>query len=179
MSAIPFGPEAKDPLWRWGSFLMGIVGFALLLWLFVPSFGLLLGPWRVALLIVASLLLSFRSARRWAQGREPERSFTKTVHPTVNVEGKSGATYVMLEPAKSGGPRSVKVKPRDLGPGWWALYTVFVKAPMALGDAVLTAIWRPLGRRWEASGIGIRRSGDAAEEIDFIDNLPNPGRRQF
>lgn len=177
MSAIPFGPEAKDPLWRWGSFLMGIVGFILLLWLFSPQHGLLFGFWRVGMLVVFSLLLSFRSAHHWAQGREPEKSFSRTVQPTVNIDGKPGATYVMLEPAKGGG-RATKVKPRDLGPGWWALYTVFVKAPMALGDAILTAIWRPLGRRWEASGIGIRRS-TGGENVEFGDNRPPPGNQHF
>lgn len=178
MSAIPFGPELKDPPWRWGSFAMGIVGFILLVWAMTLFETLFLGWFRLIFLVVLALALSARSGRRWLQGREPERSFTKTVHPTVNVEGKPGATYVILEPAKSGGGKGAKVKPRDFGPGWWALYTVVVRAPIALGDVMLTLLWRLLGGRWEAGAIG-RSRNVASEDVDFANDLPRPDRQAF
>ena len=177
MKSIPFGPDYKDPPWRWGSFAMGVVGFVLLFWLMTLFHTLLLGWTRLFFLITIALLLSARSGRRWTLGREPERSFTRTVHPTVAVEGTPGSTYVLLEPARSGG-KSSKVKPREFGPIWWTLYTVAVRAPVSLGDFLLTVFWRLLGGRWEASGAG--RSRDVnTEDFDFASELPPPDRQNF
>ena len=169
MTPIPFGPEAKDPLWRWGSFAMGVVGFILLFWLMTLFGTLFLGWTRLIILIVIAIVLSLRSGRRWTLGREPERSFTKKVPPTVAIEGKPGATYVLMGPANPSKGR--RVKPRELGPGWWAFYSVVVRAPVALGDVILTAIWRLVGGRWEATGIGRPRTVDG-EEFDRASDLP-------
>ena len=174
MSAIPFGPESKDPTWRWGSFAMGVVGFILLFWVMTLFETLFLGWFRLFFLVVLALLLSARSGRRWLQGREPERTFTKTVHPTVNVDGKPGSTYVFLEPAKGGG-RAAKVKPRDFGPLWWTLYTVVVRAPVALGDVMLTTFWRLLGGRWQAQS-GTGAPSVTSEDFDYSAELPRTDR---
>lgn len=175
MSAIPYGPENKDPMWRWGSFAMGVVGFVLLYWLMTLFDTLILGWQRVFILIVIAVLLSVRSGRRWASGRDPERTPTRTIQPTVSVEGKAGATYVLLEPAKA--PKGAKVKPEEFGPLWWAFYTVLVRAPVALGDAILTTVWR-LGGRFDTGGVG-RGRNVGSDDIDFLNELPDPGRRQF
>ena len=176
MTPIPFGPDAKDPMWRWGSFAMGVVGFILLLWLMTLFDTLLLGWSRLLVLIVIAVVLSLRSGRRWTLGREPEGSFSKKVPPTVAIEGKPGATYVLMEPAKA--TKSARVKPRELGPGWWALYSVVVRAPVALGDVILTAIWRVVGGRWEATGMG-RGRNVASEDFDLATELPPPDKQRF
>lgn len=173
MTPIPFGPELKDPLWRWGSFLMGVVGFLLLFWLMTLFHTMLVGWTRLFILIGLAVILSFRSGRRWASGREPERQFTKRVHPTVEIDGQPGATYVMLESAKAGR----RVKPRDLTPGWWALYSIVVRAPVALGDVILTAAWRLLGG-WEVTSIGRNRNVDT-EDFDSAAHMPQPDKRTF
>lgn len=176
MTPIPFGPEAKDPLWRWGSFAMGVVGFVLLVWLMTLFDTLFLGWSRLILLAFVAGLLSLRSGRHWTLGREPERTFAKKVSPTVAIDGKPGATYVLMEPAKA--TKTTRVKPRELGPGWWALYSVVVRAPVALGDVILTAIWRVVGGRWEATGIGRPRNVES-DDFDWADELPKPDRRSF
>lgn len=170
MSAIPFGPDHKDPMWRWGSFAMGVVGFVLLFWLMTLFDTLVLGFWRIVILSAIALLLSLRSGRRWRSGREPDRSYTKTVQPTVAVEGKPGATYVLLEPAKTKAP---KVKPEEFGPVWWAAYTLVVRAPVALGDAILTTVWR-LGERFDPGASRVRNVG--SEDIDYLNDLPRTDR---
>lgn len=175
MSAIPYGPQFKDPMWRWGSFAMGVVGFALLYWLMTLFSTLLLGWQRIIILAIIAGLLSLRSGRLWAAGREPERGGTKKVHPTVAVEGKAGATYVIVEPGKAS--RGSKVKPEEFGPVWWTLYTILVRAPVALGDAILTTLWR-LSGKFDASGV-VRGRNVESEDVDFLDELPNPGQRQF
>lgn len=174
MTPIPFGPDVKDPMWRWGSWIMGMVGFILLFWVVSPSHTLFLGLWRVSLFVILALVLSARSAHHWHQGREPERTFARKVQPTVAIDGKPGATYVLLEPAKA--TKVAKVRPRELGPIWWALYTVFVKAPMALGDAILTGIWRAVGARFEAVSGG---RNVVTEDFDFAQELPKPDKNTF
>ncbi len=176
MSTIPFGPDYKDPPWRWGSYAMGIVGLCLLVWVMTLFSLLPLGWGRLIILTVIALLLSARAGRRWTLGREPERSFARKVQPTVAIDGKPGATYVLMEPAKA--TKSAKVKPRDFGPVMWALYSVVVRAPIALGDYLLTVIWRVVAGRWEATGIGGARDVDN-EDFDFASELPPPDRQTF
>lgn len=175
MSAIPYGPELKDPMWRWGSFAMGVVGFVLLYWLMTLFDTLLLGWQRIIILAIIAGILSLRSGRLWAAGRMPARGRAKKVSPTVAVEGKDGATYVIVEPGK--GPKASKVKPEEFGPVWWALYTIVVRAPVALGDVILTTIWR-LSGKFDASGVGRGRNVDS-EDVDFLSDLPDPAQRQF
>lgn len=175
MSAIPYGPEFKDPMWRWGSFAMGVVGFVLLYWLMTLFGTLLLGWQRIIILAIIAGLLSLRSGRLWAAGRPPERGHTRKVHPTVAVEGKAGATYVILEPGK--GPKPPKVEPDEFGPIWWAVYTILVRAPVALGDVILTTLWR-LSGKFDASGVGRGRNVES-EDVDFLNELPDPAQRQF
>jgi predicted tellurium resistance membrane protein TerC len=165
VSSIPFGPDYKDPPWRWGSFLIGVAGFVVLAAIATLG-GIWLIHWWWFVAVILGLLFSARSGRAWAQGRPPESSFTKKTQPTVAVEGKAGATYVLLEPAKN----RVFVKPRDYGPGWWVLYSVVVRAPVAFGDFILTIIWR------FASGIWGSSSATARERNLQFDHVDAPGR---
>jgi hypothetical protein len=155
---------------------MGVVGFVLLFWLMTLFSTLLLGWTRLFILTVIALLLSSRSGRRWTLGRVPEGSFVRRVTPTVEIEGKPGATYVLMESPK--GLRGPRVRPREFGPVVWALYSVFVRAPVALGDVILTGIWRVVGGRWEATGTSATRNV-ASEDIDFAAELPQPDKQTF
>lgn len=174
MSTIPFGPEYKDPPWRWGSFLVGVVGFVALLALATLFDVWLLGWWSVVF-IVLGYLFSARSGRAWARGRVPESSFGKTSHPTVAVEGKAGATYVLMESAKAGkGPTP---KPREFGPFWWSIYSLFVRAPVAFGDFLLTVFWRFTSTFWSTSpGSPSERN---IEHLDFPARMPPPDQEKF
>ena len=170
---MPFGPELKDPLWRWGSWLIGVVAFLGLAWLATLGGIDLIGfYWFVAL--VLGVLFSLRTGRAWQRGERPERHFAKVIQPTVDVKGQAGSTYVLMEPARS----SKKVKPREFGPLWWTLYSIVVRAPVALGDVVLTLGWRLLG------GLG-NGGGSAAlarfqmDRIDHPERVPPPDRDIF
>jgi hypothetical protein len=92
----------------------------------------------------------------------------------VDVKGQAGSTYVLLEPARG----SKRVRPREFGPVMWALYSVFVRAPVALGDVVLTLIWRAFGGLGSAVSGALQRSVQL-ERIDHAEQLPPPDRDTF
>lgn len=175
---IPFGPERKDPPWRWGSFLVGVASFALLAWIATLGDINLIGFWWFFSIVLGGLL-SIRSGRAWASGEVAELVQRRTVQPTVDVRGQGGSTYVLMEPAKvKGGP---KVRPREFGPLWWALYSVTVRAPLALGDAVLTSAWRLSNGFWSGGSSAAARQYELEhmDEVDHPENLPSPDRERF
>lgn len=134
---MPFGPEHKDTLWRWASFAIGLAGFVVLIWIATLG-GVSLFGTRWLMLVVAGGVLSIRAGLAFRRGESRElRSRIHTVEPTVDIRGQAGSTYVMLDK-----PKGARVRPREFSPFWWALYSVFVRAPVHLGDAVLTALWR-------------------------------------
>ncbi len=170
---IPYGPEHKDPPWGWGSFMVGVAGFVLLAWIATLGDINLLGFWWIVFVVVG-FLLSIRAGRAWAQGEVAELVRRRTVEPTVDVRGRDGSTYVLMEPARVKGPT---VRPREFGPIWWALYTVTVRAPVALGDAVLTSVWRASENLW--SGRPSAASQMELGQIDHAEDLPSPDRERF
>ena len=171
---IPYGPEYKNSTWRWGAFLIGVASFAVLAWIATLG-GIDLIGWTWFVSIVLGVLFSVPAGRAWARGEVDEIASSRTVPPTVDVRGQAGSTYLLLSPAKVKGAR---VRPREFGPVTWALYSVAVRAPVALGDFVLTLVWRRLG--------GFRGSGSASlahqlesDQIDDPDELPPPERQTF
>lgn len=176
MRTIPFGPDAKDPPWRWGSFLIGVAGFAVLAAIATLG-GIWLIGWWWLVAVGLGLLFSARSGRAWARGRPPEANFAKTSHPTVAVEGKAGATYVLLEPARA--PRGSKVKPNELGPVWWAIYSLVVRAPVAFGDFLLTIFWRFTGTFWSNSAGSPSDRSLQIDQFDAPGRMPPPDRDTF
>jgi len=173
VEGMPFGPEFKDPMWRWASFLVGVDTFIALLALATLGGIMLMGFWWF-LTLVLGILLSWRSGKAWRDGIQPERHFAKVIQPTVDVKGQQGSTYVLLEPARG----SKGVRPREFGPFWWSLYSVFVRAPVALGDVVLTVAWRLLGgfRNGSSSAALARFQMDRA---DNSERLPPPDQDVF
>lgn len=173
MRSIPFGPDHKDPPWRWGSFLVGVAGFVALAAIATLGGVWLIGWWWIVA-VVLGYLFSARSGRAWAHGRVPESSFSVKAQPTVAVEGKAGATYVLLEPSKT----KVNVRPRDFSPGWWALYSVVVRAPVAFGDFILTIFWRFTSGFWGSSSTSSERSLQI-DHVDLTNRMNPPDSERF
>jgi hypothetical protein len=149
---IPYGPDRKDPPWRWGSFLIGVASFTVLAWIATLG-GINLFGWWWIVAIVLGVLFSMRAGRA-SPWHEEEPPSTAPLAAAVS-----------------------RVRPREFGPIWWAVYSILVRAPVALGDFVLTSAWRLGGGLW--NGAGTRRSGDLVDEIDHPDRLPAPDRRHF
>ena len=138
---VPLGQDLKDLPWRIGAWFVGIWAFIVLLWIFTGGNVSLLQWWQKALLFGIGVLLSYPYYRDWKRGEVVTATAVAT-EPAVAVEGKDGATYVVLQLGPRGGRT---VRPRELNPGPWGLYSVFVRAPVAVGDLVLTYFWRMVG----------------------------------
>lgn len=173
LEAIPFGPDLKDPLWRWGAFLIGVDSFIALLALATLGGIWLIGWWWFFALILG-FLFSLRSGRAWARGERLAVSFNRAVQPTVDVKGQAGSTYVLLEPARA----TKRVRPREFGPLWWSLYSIFVRAPVALGDVVLTLVWRLFSGMGSAGASPVPQSVQF-DRTDHPESLPPPDRDTF
>ncbi len=166
---LPFGPQFKDPLWRWGAWPVGVVTFGALLWLATLGGIDFVMHFYSIVMLVFGVLMSMRFGRAWKRGDRPERHFARQVHPTGDVQGQAGSTYVVLEPARV----ARQVKPESLSPFWWALYSVLVRAPVALGDVVLTIGWRTLGGLGGSSNAALLR-GFQMDRVDPSEQMPSP-----
>jgi predicted tellurium resistance membrane protein TerC len=153
---------------------VGLVAFFALLWIAtLGGVSLLLHFWTLVLLVFG-VLLSFRFGRAYGRGEPLERHFSKQIHPTVDVHGQPGSTYVLLEPARTGR----RVRPEGFSPFWWALYSILVRAPVALGDIVLTIGWRTLGGLG-GTGSGALWRGFQMDRIDHPDGGRSPDDETF
>jgi predicted tellurium resistance membrane protein TerC len=153
---------------------VGLVAFFALLWIAtLGGVSLLWHVWSLVLLVFG-VLLSFRFGRAYGRGETLDRHFSKQVHPTVDVHGQAGSTYVLLEPARRGG----KVRPESFSPFWWALYSVLVRAPVALGDVVLTLGWRTLGGLG-GTGSGALWRGFQMDRVDHPEGGRSPDDETF
>ena len=138
---VPLGQDLKDLPWRIGAWFVGFLTFVILLQVFTGGSVSLFQWWQKLLLFGIGVLLSYPYVRDWRRG-EVVASKAVATEPAVAVEGKDGATYVVLQL----GQRNARtVRPRELNPGPWGLYSVVVRAPVAVGDMVLTYFWRIVG----------------------------------
>lgn len=170
------GPWKKSAAWRGGSFMLGL---AALLWLLHWVTGLgNFGVGRLTLaLVVGGLTLSAPYGLAWLRDELPQPPPPTPIAVPEHVNGAAGATYVIVSPAdaKRGG-MSKAVKPKELSPGWYALYTVLWRWPVLAGDALLSGIWALAGRLWG------RSSTPRSTEPDMIDHPekhPSPDRTTF
>ena len=146
---LPFGPDRKDQLWRAGAWIAGVVAFLVAMWIFSGFQLQLLSWWQWALAFALGMAFSTPWAQTWRRGEAVDHSKLQRA-PTVEVLGKEGSTYVLL-PSQLGR----RARPKDLGVALWGLYSVFVRAPVFVGDVVLTLAWRLLSRaRGYTSGTG-------------------------
>lgn len=168
---LPFGAEHKDHLWNGGAWLYGVFSIVLLIWL-ASGWNLMLFGWRFwAVFLILGFLLSMRSATAWRRG-EAKPSPTETREPTVEVIGKEGSTYVVLP--NGGGRRSVR--PRELEPRPWALYSLVKRLPVAAGDVTLTILWRAF---WKLFSIDRTPRIPIRDETDYLADHPRPDSDTF
>ena len=171
---LPFGPEFKDPLWRWGAWAVGVVAFLLLLWIATLGGVSLVWHFWTLILFLFGVFMSFRSGRAWQRGVRLDRDFARQVHPTVDVHGQQGSTYVVLEPARTGR----RVRPESFSPFWWSLYSLVIRAPVALGDVVLTLLWRWFGGLG-GDGTGALWRGFQMDHVDTPERMRPPDDETF
>lgn len=128
----------------------------------------LIGFRATALLLLIGLALSVPYGRAWLAGRPPVPPGGELV-PAGEVRREDGATVIVL----SDGRRRGGVRARELTPGWYALYTVFWRAPVTLGDYVLCGTWTLLG---------LALGRDRAPQLDDLHDaseLREPSRIEF
>ena len=88
---MPFGADLKDPLWRWGSFLVGVPSLVVLVWIATLGDVSLWNSWWWMWLVLG-ILMSLRSGRAWYRGDLAVRAATKEMVPAVEVKGQPGST---------------------------------------------------------------------------------------
>ena len=178
--ALQPGPWLKSPAWRGGAFLLG---FAFLLIIIDWALGgfIEIGIGRfMFVLVVGGIALS--APYGLDLGRKPPVSRPvppPDLVPQARVQGEAGSTYVIVAPhdapaapAAAPGPRT---KVREFTPGWWALYTVFWRFPVFMGDYALTGLWRLVAH------VRGTRTERPARSLDFdrAESLPQPDRETF
>jgi hypothetical protein len=70
------------------------------------------------------------------------------------------------------------VRPESFSPFWWALYSILVRAPVALGDVVLTLLWRSFGGLSGGGSNSLWR-GFQMDQIDHPDRIRSPDDETF
>jgi hypothetical protein len=115
-------------------------------------------------LAVLGFLASIPYALDWMRGRLVEAPPPPREMAQVReVEGSGGSTYVVLaappapEAVDDHGGRTLRVK--EVSAGWYVAYVLLWRGPVALGDALLAAIWNGIGKlagRGGEEGYGLR-----------------------
>jgi hypothetical protein len=162
---VPLGQDLKDLSWRIGAWFVGFLTFVVLLQVFTGGSVSLFQWWQRLLLFLLGVVLSYPYVRDWRRGEVIAAKAVAT-EPAVVVEGKDSGTYVVLQMGQRFGRT---VRPRELNPVPWGLYSVVVRAPVAVGDLVLTYFWRMVGSvfgygqsggRWGSSSSSVRPPPD-------------------
>lgn len=164
--ALDPGPWRKTPVWRAGAFLVGVAVLLLLVdWLAGSFFDIGFGRFVVSALVLG-FALSWPYGWAASHGRAPERPREDEWLPQAHVEGDKGATYVIVSPPADARRRGLSrsPRPRELSPGWWALYNIFWRWPVMTGDYLLSGLWRMLGRLWGFNGGPKMRDAGQFEE---------------
>jgi hypothetical protein len=130
-----------------------------------------------ALLILGGLTISAPYGIGWLRGEHREPAADEPL-PVQRVDGTPGATYLVLNHADAQRPAGVSkaVKPKELGPGWYAAYTLLWRWPVIAGDAVLSGLWSLAGLVWSAPDPA---RSTAIGEIDRAESHPSPDRSTF
>jgi hypothetical protein len=141
--ALRSGPARKSPIWRGASLL---IGWGLLLFVL---FGWILSPWvdvpgltRIVLILIGlGILLSIPYGLSWLRGDADESGdLPRPALPEVHTTGE-GTTVVVMPPVTSlRGPRI-----RELGVFAYLSWAIFYRAPLVVGDFLLTGLWNLIG----------------------------------
>ncbi len=178
--ALVPGPWRKSAAWRGASFMLG---FAILLLVVDWALGsrLEIGFGRlVTIFIVGGLTLSVPYGLAWFRGELPAPPRADAAIPITpaRVEGERGHTYVIVNPAPGGGGGGMKraVRAKELGPGWYAVYTLVWRWPVLVGDAILSGLWSLIGRVFNRQS---DPRSTAPGQIDHPEKHPPPDRTTF
>lgn len=163
------GPALKTPAWRGASLALGAVVGLWLLELFTGGFVALLGVGTTVLLVLLGLALSIPYGRAWLDGRAPLPRRGGELVPAGEVHGEGGATVIVVTDARRRGG----VRAKELTPGWFVLYTLLWRAPMALGDYVLCGLWTLIGTAMGRDG------APRVEDLEEPSEMPEPSRIEF
>jgi hypothetical protein len=130
-----------------------------------------------ALLILGGLTLSAPYGIGWLRGERREPAPAEPV-AMQRVDGAPGATYLVMQQGDAQRPSGVSkaVKPKELGPVWYAAYTILWRWPVIAGDAILSGLWSLAGLIWSPAG-PLRSS--AIDEMNPPDTYAPPDRQTF
>lgn len=142
-------------LWRAGSLFLGLlVLLELAAWLLGDFFDMGVSRFSI-LLLVGGLGLSVPYGLLWLNDRLPPDKRDEPLDVVARIHGTTepDATYVFGIPEKKKKQNWLKREgPSDLGAVGYLLYSVFVKAPTYVGDAILVILWRAIGKVWGVRG---------------------------
>lgn len=157
-------PRSQLSTWWMASWLVGLATWAVLIQAFVFGSASLINTGVVRLLLFVGIGLSAVDGIAYVKGGEPHVGFRKQVpNETMRMmaeEGQHGVVVMNNIPAAAPqGPRRERTGPA---------HTVLYAAPRALGDAVLTGVWklaaRALGRD-ERAVLAARNNDQPTGEI--------------
>jgi hypothetical protein len=152
-------PRNPLSLWNGATWLVGVPVLIEL----VQLLATISGGWftldihgTLLVLALVGFLFSIPDGLAYVRGDEPHRTPSRRRWDVEQLpRGDPGPSYVIIETRSS----YRGLKPRELSPLWYVLYVVFVQAPREVGDVLLEAFWRTLGR----TGDGRRRAGRRGE----------------
>lgn len=173
---MPTGPDEKSEWWRAASWVLGIVLILEVVALFTGHIWSRYGLF-VVLALVFVVLASFEYGIDWLR--------KGTQMPTLSHDGfkwpidkrelpdpKGGTTYLMVQ-AHPPVSKSKHPKVGTLSPPWYVMYWAFWRAPINLGDAVLSVAYQFLAR-----AMGIKKepqiSGSTADWDEQEPRGPTP-----
>lgn len=176
------GPWLKSPAWRGGAFLMGFAFLLIIIdWVLGSFVDIGVGRFLIVL-VVGGIALSAPYGLGLGRKPAPVRAGPSPEWvPQARVQGEAGSTYVIVAPhdapppapaPHAAGPRS---RVREFSPGWWALYSVFWRFPVFMGDYALTGLWRLVAH------VRGTRTDRPVRSLDFDrpETLPQPDRETF
>lgn len=152
------------------AFLMGLATLLLALELITP---LNVGTRLLLILVIAGLAISAPYGVAWMRHREPPPPPKPGPIPAELRGGEAGATYVVVNTEQ----QRRRLRPRELSASWYALYNIFWRAPVSIGDHVLVGVWRVVNRVW---GLNTGPSiSEAARLHGDLDRETPPDRELF
>lgn len=129
------GPERKTTAWRIASFFLGVAALLAL----VDFLGWIdVGARLFLTMLVLGIVISIPYGVAWAQGRAPEPRAERDPIISEVPRPEPGGTVVVVHPEG----RRRRLRPKELSAGWYALYNIFWRAPVTIGDYGLTGGWR-------------------------------------
>ncbi len=173
---MPTGPDEKSEWWRAASWVLGLVIILEVVALFTGHIWSRYGLF-VMLALVFVVVASFEYGIDWLRkGTQmptlSQDGFKWPIDKRELPEPKPGTTYLMVQ-AHPPVSKSKHPKVGTLTPAWYVLYWTFWRAPINLGDAVLSVAYQ-----FAARAMGIKKepqiSGSTADWDEQEPRGPTP-----